>query len=255
MGGTNLNPLGENSRMQAAHTQNLYRTLQVDPAADDSVIRAAYRALMKQHHPDRGGNSLLAQQLNAAYSTLADPIARRAYDHTARISGARPAEATAAPQRPLSGARSLVEELGEEVFRRFLPELQEGLTSVFDFTGVLRDAPRHRIWLKRVWRGDNADARAFVAAVEAARLSRPLWAWGSDLFVGVLPRLTPQFRWLLRGPSGPLARLSYAIALHDLSAGETHAVGRCAELPTFRPFVTALEAHRASASVVNQPNT
>jgi len=234
---------------------SLYRTLQVDPAAEDAVIRAAYRALIKQHHPDRGGDSAFAKQLNAAYSTLADPIARRAYDRAARIQNARPAQATAAPERPLTGARSLVEELGEEVFRRFLPELQEGLTTVFDFTGVLRDAPRHRIWLKRVWRADNADARAFVAAAEAARLSRPLWAWGSDLFVGVLPRLTPQFRWLLRGPAGPLPRLSYAIALHDLCTGETHVAGRCADLPTFRPFVTALEVGRASAPAAGQPNT
>jgi DnaJ domain len=233
---------------------NLYRTLQVDPAAEDTVIRAAYRALMKQYHPDRGGNSTLAQQLNNAYATLADPIARRAYDRAARIGSQRGSAAPAAPE-PLAGVRSLVEELGEEVFRRFLPEFQEGLTTVFDFTGVLRDAPRHRIWLKRVWRGDNADARAFVAATEAARLSRPLWMWGSDLFVVVVPRLTPQFRWLLRGPAGPLTRLSYAIALHDRSTGETHAVGRSADLPTFRPFVTALEARRASASAGNQPNT
>jgi curved DNA-binding protein CbpA len=234
---------------------NLYRTLQVDPAAEDVVIRAAYRALMKQYHPDHGGNSAFAQQLNAAYATLADPVARRAYDVAARLRGVRPAQASAASERPLAGARSLVEELGEEVFRRFLPRFQDGLTTVFDFTGVLRESSRHRLWLKRVWRADNADARAFVAAVEAARLSRSLWAWGSDFFVGVLPRITPQFRWLLRGPTGPLPRLSFAVALHDLSTGETHAVGRCADLPTFRPFITALAARRASASAAGQPNT
>lgn len=234
--------------------RNLYRTLQVDPAAEDVVIRAAYRALMKQHHPDRGGNAVFAQQLNAAYSTLADPLARQTYDRLIRIDRVT-AVSEPRPTRPLTGTRSLVEELGEEVFRRFLPDFQEGLARVFDFTGIQRDAPRHRIWLKRVWRGDTTEARAFAAAVEAARLSRPLWAWGSDLFVAVVPRATPQFRWLLRGPSGPVPRLSYSIALHDLGTWETHAIGRCAELPTFRPFVTALELARPSASDASEPNT
>jgi len=238
------------------HT-NLYRTLQVDPAAEDIVIRAAYRALMKQYHPDRGGLSAFAQQLNAAYSTLADPVARQAYDRLVqlRASPAPAAAAGARQQRPLRGARTLVEELGEEVFRRFLPDFPEGLANVWDFTGVLRDAPRHRLWLRRAWRGDATDARAFAAAVEAARLSRPLWAWGSDLFVAVLPRITQNFRWLLRGPGGPVPRLSYAVAVYELETREMHAVGRCAELPAFRPFMTALELGRPSEPAAARPNT
>lgn len=224
--------------------------------ADEVVIRAAYRALMKQHHPDRGGDPGHAQRLNAAYATLADPIAREAYDRQQRL---RRREHEPDPRgrgrRPISGARSLVAELGEEVFDRFLPDFPDGFARVFDFVGVMRESPRHRIWMKRVWRGDSTDARAFASAVEAARLSRPLLGWGSDLFVAVLPFTTAEFRWLLRGPLGPLARLSYAIVLYDLAAAEVMAVGRSPEVPSFRPFVTAIEAGRPSASRVARPNT
>jgi hypothetical protein len=236
-------------------TINLYRTLQVDPAAEDTVIRAAYRALMKLYHPDHGGSGAHAQQLNAAYATLADPVARQAYDRL--VSLQRPPEVRSRARGPgrLHGTRSLIDELGEAVFRRFLPDFPDGMARLWDFTGVPREAPRHRLWLKRFWRGDAADARAFHAAVEAARLSRPLWGWGSDLFVAVLPTATPDFRWLLRGPSGPVARLSRGIALYDLRHAELHGVGRCAELPTYRPFVTALAEARTSVRGSAEPNT
>ncbi len=235
---------------------NLYRTLQVDPAAEEIVIRAAYRALMKRYHPDRGGDAAYARMLNAAYATLADPVARQAYDRMMLLR--RPAAEPARPashDRPLGGTRSLVQDLGEEVFRRFVPDFPDGLAGVWDFTGVLADAPRHRIWLKRFWRGDATEARAYLAAIEAARLSRPLWAWGSDFFVAVVPAASRDFRRLLRGPTGPLARFSTAVALYDLALAEVQAVGRTAELPTFRPFMTALEAGRSSASSTAPPNT
>jgi hypothetical protein len=241
--------------MRARET-NFYRTLQVDPAAEDIVIRAAYRALMKAHHPDRGGDPTYAQRLNAAYATLADPIARQAYDREQRGRRSQPeSEVRSRRRRVASGARALVVELGEEVFRRFRPDFPEGFVRVFDFVGVLTTSPRHRLWLKRVWRGDAADAHAFAAAVEAARLSRPLWGWGSDLFVAVVPFTTTEFRWLLRGPLGPLPRLSYGIALYDIRATELFAVGRSSELPVFRPFATAIEPGRPSASAAGPPNT
>jgi hypothetical protein len=237
-----------------ARPTNFYRTLQVDPAAEDIVIRAAYRALMKQYHPDRGGDAAYAQQLNAAYATLADPVARQAYDRLVFLRRSA-SERRPRTQRPAFGPRSLMAELGEEVFRRFLPDFPEGLARVWDFTGVLRGAPRHRLWIKRVPRGDASDARAFAAAVEAARLSRPLWGWGSDLFVAVLPAATTDFRWLLRGPTGPVPRLSWAVTIYDLAHAEVQGVGRCAELPAFRPFVIAVEAGRTSASASARPNT
>lgn len=72
-----------------------YRILGVDPASEDVVIQAAYRALMRRYHPDtnrNSGSSKRAQEINAAYAVLSDPDRRRDYDHRrgARQGGSTP---------------------------------------------------------------------------------------------------------------------------------------------------------------------
>lgn len=59
-----------------------YRTLGVDPAADYMTIQAAYRRLMREHHPDRAGDGDddRAQDINAAFAILKDPHSRARYD-------------------------------------------------------------------------------------------------------------------------------------------------------------------------------
>ena len=63
---------------------NYYVTLGLDQDCTDAHIRAAYRLLAKQHHPDVNPVSSEAkartQALNAAYETLSDPARRQAYD-------------------------------------------------------------------------------------------------------------------------------------------------------------------------------
>lgn len=59
-----------------------YRLLQVRRDASTEVIAAAYKRLMRDAHPDHGGDAELAKRLNAAYETLARPESRRAYDLT-----------------------------------------------------------------------------------------------------------------------------------------------------------------------------
>lgn len=46
------------------------RILGVAPNADKSEVKAAYRRLMGQIHPDHGGNDYLAAQVNQAKDTL-----------------------------------------------------------------------------------------------------------------------------------------------------------------------------------------
>ena len=63
----------------------LYNLLNVLPDADQVVIEAAYKALIKRHHPDihSGGATVgerTAAELNQAYQTLRDPDRRAAYD-------------------------------------------------------------------------------------------------------------------------------------------------------------------------------
>jgi curved DNA-binding protein CbpA len=94
-----------------------YTVLQVHPDADFEVIEAAYRQLMKKHHPDVAGDDprrihahhARAKQINEAYSVLRDYGRRRAYDCMRTMAGARrppeashwqPSASYAAPRSP-----------------------------------------------------------------------------------------------------------------------------------------------------------
>jgi curved DNA-binding protein CbpA len=99
-----------------------YRVLQVDPDAEDEVIRAAYRRLARKYHPDVPGGppdaSARMAAINAAWALVATPRARAAYDQSrseqagARLRGAtnmsRPGQtASGAGRHPAApGARS-----------------------------------------------------------------------------------------------------------------------------------------------------
>jgi DnaJ-class molecular chaperone len=64
--------------------KNHYAVLGLDRRCTLAQIRAAYRLLAKQHHPDLNLNSPAAitrtQELNAAHEILSDPDLRAAYD-------------------------------------------------------------------------------------------------------------------------------------------------------------------------------
>jgi curved DNA-binding protein CbpA len=66
-----------------------YDILQVSESAEAKVIRAAYKALCQEWHPDKNpGNEELASQhfqlLNEAYTVLADPGLRSEHDQEIR---------------------------------------------------------------------------------------------------------------------------------------------------------------------------
>lgn len=67
--------------MNRTHTH--YDCLNVAPTASAAVIRAAYRALSQQYHPDRNPGAeahRMMSDINQAYAVLSDPVQRRAYD-------------------------------------------------------------------------------------------------------------------------------------------------------------------------------
>lgn len=82
-----------------------YDVLGVDPSADPATIRAAYLALMREHHPDhRPGDSAaaeLARRVNAAYGILGDETRRAAND---RRHVPRHARSRAQAAEPAAGA-------------------------------------------------------------------------------------------------------------------------------------------------------
>jgi hypothetical protein len=78
--------------------RNLYHVLHVQPEAPAEIIKASYRALMSslRAHPDLGGDTEKAAQINAAYAVLGDPERRRDYDLSlSRPDGRASAAATA----------------------------------------------------------------------------------------------------------------------------------------------------------------
>jgi molecular chaperone DnaJ len=64
-----------------------YRVLAVSPQASGAEIKAAYRALVKQHHPDAGGDATTILALNAAWEVLGDPERRADFDRRSSLSG------------------------------------------------------------------------------------------------------------------------------------------------------------------------
>jgi molecular chaperone DnaJ len=62
----------------------LYAVLGVDPDADTTAIRRAYRALARRHHPDFGGDTQQMVVINDAWHTLRDHDRRARYDQQLR---------------------------------------------------------------------------------------------------------------------------------------------------------------------------
>jgi curved DNA-binding protein CbpA len=84
-----------------------YKTLQVDPEAEDEVITAAYRRLARKYHPDLAGTpdaSARMAAINAAWELIGDPVNRATYDRLRRASLARSTASEGAFGRGGAGA-------------------------------------------------------------------------------------------------------------------------------------------------------
>jgi curved DNA-binding protein CbpA len=68
-----------------------YKVLQVDPAAEPEVVRAAYRALALKYHPDvRTGSQDRMAALNQAWGILRDPTFRSELDGARATAQSKP---------------------------------------------------------------------------------------------------------------------------------------------------------------------
>lgn len=59
---------------------DLYGILNVDPESNSDTIKSSYLKLVKEHHPDHGGNSDFFQQITKAYEILHNKESRKEYD-------------------------------------------------------------------------------------------------------------------------------------------------------------------------------
>lgn len=87
---------------------NHYVVLGIPMDADDQVIRAAFRSLVRRYHPDagEGASPEKFRLLVEAYETLSDPIRRRNYDRSLRPARPRmhiPVGPLGVPAEPLQG--------------------------------------------------------------------------------------------------------------------------------------------------------
>lgn len=60
---------------------DFYQILGVDRRATADEIKAAYRRLASQHHPDKGGDKERFQEIQQAYAVLGDQQQRQQYDN------------------------------------------------------------------------------------------------------------------------------------------------------------------------------
>jgi curved DNA-binding protein CbpA len=85
-----------------------YKTLQVDPEAEDEVIQAAYRRLARKYHPDIAPGEEAAARMaaiNAAWELIGDPAARAAFDRgRSAATSTPPTGAPPSPQPPRPAA-------------------------------------------------------------------------------------------------------------------------------------------------------
>ena len=60
--------------------KNLYKELGLKKNATKSEIKSSFRSLVKQHHPDAGGEKERFLAIQNAWETLNDPIKKEQYD-------------------------------------------------------------------------------------------------------------------------------------------------------------------------------
>ena len=60
--------------------KNFYEELGLKKNATKNEIKSSYRSLVKQHHPDAGGEKERFLAIQNAWETLNDPIKKEKYD-------------------------------------------------------------------------------------------------------------------------------------------------------------------------------
>ena len=134
---------------------NLYAILGVDESANADELRAAYRSLAREFHPDNGGDASRMAEVNAAWQILGDEDRRRTYD------AARGAVATGPAGRQRRGGSTVLD------FGRY---------AGWTLAEVARTDDDYLTWLRRTPMGHRLQQEIdeiLTARAQAAEALRP----------------------------------------------------------------------------------
>lgn len=122
-----------------------YKVLQVDPAAELIVIKAAYRALARVFHADGQAPDVQRMaELNRAYETLRDPARRAAHDQQRAMARTRAVPIAQPEPRPEPGwSRPAA------ASRAGSPVLDFGRYEGWSIADLARRDPDYLRWLSR----------------------------------------------------------------------------------------------------------
>ena len=129
--------------------KSYYKLLQVDPAADEDVIRVAHRVLAARLHPETditGVHEHRRNELDRALAVLTDPDRRREYDQRLATGSA---ESSRVPVGPGQGStlneRMHSQELGDLGAAR----LDFGRYAGYTLGELVQSNPEYLEWLSR----------------------------------------------------------------------------------------------------------
>ncbi|KAJ9525022.1 hypothetical protein QJQ45_017414, partial [Haematococcus lacustris] len=176
-------PTFQAARNQAAGTQNLYELLGVQPSCSAQLLKAAYRSLAKQLHPDLQApgvarQELAAQQLvaaNAAYETLSDPDERAAYD-----AGLQLAQVAAAAYEAASAGGGQMAAADMARLQQQMMAAQAALQQARQARQMAREAQRTAKRARQHLTQQAARARRAAAAAGQQQADRPAQAGNSS---------------------------------------------------------------------------
>ena len=153
-------------RVTGGH-HDLYRILQVDPAAQQAVIRAAYRVLAWSSHPDQTGSDTGGAMalINRAYAVLRDPEQRGAYDRERASGDSSRAPASIRTPPPATEARRRVATPGGAAGGRVLTH---GRYKGWTLEQLVGHDPDYLRWLAR-----HTSGRHHRPEIERLLASRP----------------------------------------------------------------------------------
>lgn len=206
--------------------RDFYEVLGVAPTSEDVVIRAAYRALMRRYHPDKGPDADMsgrAREINAAYAVLGNPDKRARYDGSLAAAGlvkpggdARRAFGLSAVARPGPGAIALFVTVA-------------GLALMFALSPPLAQMPGAPALLGQGPQAPPAPA-ALPAREESAAVGAPSDCGGDQAAELIKDELFRRAA-LLRGREGGRFRTAAAgslVRMHsEAAAGAGGPPGRC----------------------------